>query len=89
MGLAMAINGLSDAHIKYLELGGSSYLLGDGGLNYSREKIFESYYNFRVRRGVFLAFDLQHIRNPGYNSRRGPVWVFGLRMHLEGSLRLK
>jgi hypothetical protein len=86
VGLAMAINGLADAHRQYLELGGSSYLLGDKGLNYGREKIVEGYYNFRLRHGVFLAFDLQHVRNPGYNSSRGPVWIFGLRLHLEGEI---
>ena len=89
IGLAMAINALSDAHRHYLELGGSSYLLGDNGLRYSREKIFEGYYNFRLRHGVFLAFDLQHVRSPGYNANRGPVWIFGLRLHLEGEIHLE
>ena len=86
VGAALAINGLAAAHRQYLELGGVSYLLGDSGLSYSREKIVESYYNFRVRHGVFLAFDLQHVQNPGYNNNRGPVWIFGLRLHLEGDV---
>jgi hypothetical protein len=89
IGLAMAINGLSDAHRQYLEMGGVSFLLGDNGLRYSHEKTFEGYYNFRLRRGVFLAVDLQHVRNPGYNSSRGPVWIVGLRLHLEGELHLR
>jgi hypothetical protein len=89
IGIAAAVNGLSEVHRRYLELGGLSYLLGDNGLNYSREEIFEGYYNFRVRQGVFAAFDLQHVRNPGYNSSRGPVWIFGLRLHLEGDIHLE
>jgi high affinity Mn2+ porin len=86
VGLALAVNGLAAAHRTYLELGGISYLLGDGGLNYSREKVLEGYYNFRLRPGIFLAFDVQHVRNPAYNSDRGPVWIFGARLHLEGGL---
>jgi high affinity Mn2+ porin len=86
IGLAVAVNGLSEPHRKYLELAGASYLLGDDGLNYSREKTVEAYYNFKLRRGIFLAFDVQHIRSPGYNSNRGPVWIFGVRLHLEGDI---
>src|SRR5262249_27399649 len=86
IGLAFGTNALTDMHRTYLELGGTSYLLGDGGLNYSREKVIESYYNFRVRPGIFFAFDIQHVRNPAYNADRGPVWIFGVRLHLEGGL---
>jgi carbohydrate-selective porin OprB len=57
--------------------------LGDGGLNYGRENIVEAYYNLHVWRGLFSAFDLQHINHPGYNRDRGPVLVPGLRFHLE------
>jgi high affinity Mn2+ porin len=86
VGLAIAINGLAGAHRQYLELGGSSFLLGDNGLNYRREKIFEGYYNFRLHHGAFLALDLQYVRNPGFNASRGPVWIAGLRLHLEGDI---
>jgi carbohydrate-selective porin OprB len=56
---------------------------GDGGLKYGREDIVEAYYNLHVWRGLFSAFDLQHINHPGYNRDRGPVLVPGLRFHLE------
>jgi hypothetical protein len=36
-----------------------------------------------VWRGFFLGPDLQHINDPGYNRDRGPVWVPGMRFHLE------
>jgi hypothetical protein len=44
-----------------------------------------TYYNFPVplRRGMFAAFDLQYINNPGYNRARGPVIVAGVRLHIE------
>jgi high affinity Mn2+ porin len=59
----------------YLKLGGLGFLLGDGNLNYGRENIVESYYNWHAWRGMFYALDVQHIDNPGYNRDRGPVWV--------------
>ncbi|HVU49048.1 MAG TPA: carbohydrate porin [Polyangia bacterium] len=52
-------------------------------LTYARETIVEQYYNVHVWWGAFLAEDVQLVANPGYNSDRGPVWVFSLRGHLE------
>jgi len=82
-GIAVAINGISGDHRRYLQLGGTGFLLGDGTLNYGREEIVESYYTSRLTRGVFAAVDLQHITHPGYNRDRGPVWVPSLRLHFE------
>ena len=84
-------NGISPAHREYLRLGGHGFLLGDGdpnrprpsNLNYSRENIVELYYNLHIWRGAFAAGDVQLIDAPGYNADRGPVWVLGLRAHLE------
>jgi len=83
IGLAFVSNGISRDHQIYLALGGHGFLLGDGALNYGREDIVESYYNVHVWRGAFIAPDLQHILNPGYNRDRGPVWVPSMRLHLE------
>ena len=83
MGAAFITNAISKDHQEYLRLGGLGFLLGDGNLNYGRENILETYYNAHFWRGVYGAFDLQHINNPGYNRDRGPVWVPGLRLHLE------
>jgi hypothetical protein len=33
------------------------------------------FYTIHVWRGVYGAFDLQHITNPAYNRDRGPVLV--------------
>jgi high affinity Mn2+ porin len=82
-GIAVAINGISGDHRRYLELGGKGFLLGDGTLNYGREEIVESYYTARLTRGVFASLDLQRIAHPGYNRDRGPVLVPSLRLHLE------
>lgn len=83
IGAVVVSNAIKKDHQEYLRLGGVGFLLGDGGLNYARENIVEAYYNLHVWRGIFSAFDLQHINNPGYNRDRGPVLVPSLRFHLE------
>src|SRR6202522_859009 len=82
-GVAFVTNGIKKDHQEYLADGGLGFLLGDGGLNYGRENIFESYYTAHVWRGIYLAPGVQHINNPGYNRDRGPVVVPSLRAHVE------
>ena len=83
IGSALVSNGLSSEHAEYLRLGGQGFLLGDGTLRYARENIWETYYTAHLWRGVFTSAQMQFIANPGYNQDRGPVWVPGVRMHLE------
>jgi len=83
IGIAAVSNGLSDLHREYLRLGGNGFLLGDGGLSYGREWIAEAYWRAMVFRGVFLSLDVQVVANPGYNEDRGPIAVFGLRLHVD------
>jgi high affinity Mn2+ porin len=82
-GVAFVANGIVTAHQQYLALGGLGFLLGDGGLTYGPEKIFEGFYTAHLWRGFFASFDLQHINNPGYNEARGPVTVPALRLHVD------
>ena len=82
-GAAFVANGIVAAHQQYLALGGLGFLLGDGGLTYGPEKIFESFYTAHLWRGFFASFDLQHINNPGYNQVRGPVTVYTARFHTD------
>jgi len=82
-GVAFVANGIVAAHQQYLALGGLGFLLGDGGLTYGPEKIFEGFYTAHVWRGVFASFDIQHLNNPGYNQNRGPVTVPALRLHVD------
>jgi hypothetical protein len=83
IGLAVVSNAIKSDHQNYLKLGGLGFLLGDGNLNYGRENIVESYYNWHAWRGLFYAVDVQHINNPGYNRDRGPVWVGSVRAHVD------
>ena len=82
-GVAFLSNGISAYHQHYLALGGKGFLLGDGRLTYGRETIVETYYNAHLWRGIYAGVELQHINNPGYNRDRGPVFVPGIRLHLE------
>jgi high affinity Mn2+ porin len=82
-GVAFVANGIVAAHQQYLALGGLGFLLGDGGLTYGPEKIFEGFYTAHLWRGFFASFDLQHINNPGYNQARGPVTVPAVRFHVD------
>ena len=86
VGAAFVANGISGDHRRYLALGGLGFILGDGGLTYGLEKIFETYYTAHVWRGISFAADWQHIADPGYNQVRGPVSVFSLRLHIEDAL---
>ena len=83
VGAVVVSNAIKKDHQEYLRLGGLGFLLGDGNLNYGRENILEGYYNLHVWRGIYSAFDLQHINNPGYNRDRGPAVVSSLRFHLD------
>jgi hypothetical protein len=38
---------------------------------------------FAIRKGIYVALDLQEIFNPAYNRDRGPVFVASGRLHLE------
>jgi hypothetical protein len=91
IGVAYAVNGLSDSHRNYLAAGGQGAFLGDGRLNYGTERIFETYYRWTLpewsmRAGKLLtalSLGFQHIVNPGYNRDRGPVQVYSVRLHTE------
>jgi high affinity Mn2+ porin len=80
---AFVINGISDDHRKYLEAGGSGFILGDGKLNYALEMIIEAQYATHITNYFTLSADYQFVMNPGYNKDRGPVHVIGLRGHVE------
>ncbi|HTZ98341.1 MAG TPA: carbohydrate porin [Terriglobales bacterium] len=82
-GVAFVTNGICKYHQQYLADGGLGFLLGDGGLNYGRETIVETYYTAHVWRGIYVAPGVQHINNPGYNRDRGPVTVPSFRIHVE------
>ena len=52
IGLAFAVNGLSNVHRDYLAAGGLGFFLGDGNLSYKTENIIEAFYNLKVSKSV-------------------------------------
>ena len=85
VGVAGVVNGLSGNAIAYFKAGGMGILIGDGHLNYGLEQILETYYSYAVPRvdHLMLTLNYQHAVNPGYNQDRGPVNIFGVRIHKE------
>jgi len=83
IGVAFVSNAIKKDHQNYLKYGGLGFLLGDGHLDYGRENIVESYYNWHAWKGLFFALDVQHVDDPGYNRDRGPVWVSSVRGHID------
>ena len=82
IGVGAVRHGLSSPHRRYLEAGGSGFLLGDGRLTYGPEQILEIYYRVQVGDYLQLSPDFQQIWNPGYNRDRGPATVLGVRVNV-------
>jgi high affinity Mn2+ porin len=83
IGIGGAINALSKDHRDFIAAGGLGVLIGDGALNYRRERIFETYYAYALNKQITLTANYQFITNPAYNADRGPVSVFSGRFHGE------
>jgi carbohydrate-selective porin OprB len=83
LGIGFAVNGISSSQIEYLQQGGMTAFIGDGALSYGSEQIFETYYNAKIYKDLYVTLDYQRISNPAYNSARGPVNIFGIRAHFE------
>ena len=85
LGIAASTNRLSNDHAVYSAAGGLGVTIGDGRLSYAGEKIVETYYAIGLGGGPHnaLTFNYQFIENPAYNSDRGPVSIFAVRLHGE------
>jgi high affinity Mn2+ porin len=84
VGLGFAVNQISHAAKQYFAAGGLGILVGDGQLpSAGPEQIIETYYSLAVLKYTHLTADYQLVNNPAYNRDRGPVSVFGLRLHAQ------
>jgi high affinity Mn2+ porin len=84
VGLAMAVNDASGEAKQFFAAGGLGILVGDGQLVHSGpEYILETYYSVAVFKFVKLSLDYQFVGHPAYNRDRGPVSIFGFRVHGE------
>lgn len=87
-GLAFSNQYASGARQAYLQQGLYALFIGDGPnpygtVPYGPEQIIEAYYLIGWTRNTHLTLDWQHIVNPAYNPDRGPIDVWGLRIHTE------
>jgi high affinity Mn2+ porin len=83
IGVGGVINALSKDHRDFIAAGGLGILIGDGALNYRRERILETYYAYALNKQLTLTADYQLMVNPAYNADRGPVSIFSGRFHGE------
>jgi high affinity Mn2+ porin len=84
VGLVGIDNDISAEREQYLGLGGLGILVGDGRLPHPRaEQILETYYSCGVLSWAHISLDYQWVKNPGYNSDRGPVSIFAVRVHAQ------
>jgi high affinity Mn2+ porin len=82
-GLAVVANGILEQERAYLAAGGTGIIIGDGALNYGAETIVETYYEVAPCDWATVTLDFQRVNHPAFNRDRGPVSVFGARVHLE------
>jgi hypothetical protein len=83
VGIGYAENWLSSSHVAYLDMGGIDGFIGDGRIRYRPEKAFEMFYNINLNRYLWFTLDFQHLIDPAYNADRGPVTLYGVRVHAE------
>jgi high affinity Mn2+ porin len=84
VGLVAMVNGISAQRERFFNAGGLGVLVGDGQLPHpGPEQILETYYSLAAFSQVFLSVDYQWVKNPGYNTDRGPVSVFAVRFHAQ------
>ncbi len=82
-GAAFGLGWISGVHAAYLNMGGIDGFVGDGKITQAAESVLEVFYSLNVAPSLWLTADYQHITNPGYNADRGPVEIFGGRLHSE------
>jgi len=82
-GVGSGTSWISAAHARYLAMGGVDGFIGDGQLRAGPESVVEAFYSVNLLKAIWLSADYQHIWNPGFNKDRGPVDIFGARVHAE------
>ena len=84
VGGAFIVDTISRAQKDYLAAGFLGVLVGDGKLTHAGpEQVLETYYSYTIRAGINVTADYQLINHPAYNVDRGPVNVFGARLHMQ------
>jgi len=66
-----------------LNMGGIDGFVGDGRIHKRPEHVVDIFYSLSLLSNLWVTADYQHISNPGFNADRGPVNVYGMRVHAE------
>jgi hypothetical protein len=83
-GIAWGQSWISPSHAQYLAMGGVDGFIGDGYLHGAQpEGVFEAFYSYNLLKAIWLSADYQFLYDPAYNWQRGPVNIFGGRVHAE------
>jgi hypothetical protein len=83
IGVGWSQGWISQVHAEYLGMGGVDGFIGDGKISAASEGVLEGFYSLSLGTSAWLSADYQRIWNPAYNSARGPVNIFGGRIHVE------
>jgi len=82
IGVAAIDSAISTSFEQYLNLGGLGILVGDGKLPHpGAEQIVETYYSAAAPSWAHVSLDYQWVKNPAYNTDRGPVSIIAVRVH--------
>jgi carbohydrate-selective porin OprB len=82
-GVGFAMSWISQVHAQYLAMGGIDNFIGDGHLHQAGEGVVDVFYSLNLFKAIWLSADYQYLWNPGFNADRGPVNIFGARIHGE------
>jgi high affinity Mn2+ porin len=82
-GVGFAASWVSAVHAQYLAMGGVDGFVGDGALRVGPETVLDTFYSYNLLKAIWLAGDYQFLSNPGFNRDRGPVHIFGAKVHAE------
>ncbi|MDB5216178.1 MAG: carbohydrate porin [Myxococcaceae bacterium] len=82
-GVGMGFGWISKEHADYLGMGGVDGFIGDGHIRQAAETVIDAFYSVNIASSVWLSADYQRLWNPAFNADRGPVDIFGTRVHAE------
>lgn len=83
-GVALNLGWISSVHAQYLRMGGIDGFVGDGTITPAAESAVDLFYSVHLPKSpLWFTGDYQHVINPAFNSDRGPVNIFGIRIHGE------
>lgn len=82
-GVAFGAGWISKAHADFLALGGVDGFVGDGRITPAAELVLEVFYSVNVFSSLWVSGSFLHVANPAFNADRGPVEIFGLKVHAE------